>query len=282
MSLRLVLRKLGFIGCVVGSVALAGCSSTASSSNNAESVKQKELATPKAKISKTKKAKKSKTKVASSKKTGDKTSKKKSKKPKRVIVAVTKQRPSEINRPTSGSIKRTGEIYLLRGLANIFSRGMDVMGARLVNEGVDARVYNHGAWRDLANNIIARETRKQVSYPIIIMGHSLGGNASVKMAKYLGDRGIQVRYVVAFDPTITTFVGKNVKQVTNYYLPNDDRTNIVRQTVGFSGKLKNVKVAGMAGVTHMNVEKNRSLQNKSIKYIMSLTKKRRKRKKLRG
>ena len=249
MSFESVLRSLGLIGCVLGSVALAGCSSTASSSNNSSSAGPKKVAASSAKP---------------------------------VRVAVAKQRSSDINRAAHGKISRTGEIYLLRGLANIFSRGMDVMGERMVRRGLDARVYNHNAWQGLANNIVARNKVRQVSYPIIIMGHSLGGNASVQMAKYLGDRGIKVRYVVAFDPTVTTFVGRNIDQVTNYYLPNEKHTNVVRKAAGFSGKLKNVRVTNIRGITHTNVEKNRGLQNKSIKYIFSLTKKRKGRRKRRG
>lgn len=192
-------------------------------------------------------------------------------------TAALKQRPSEINQPIRGKVTRTGEVYLLRGLANVFSRGMDTMGVRFVKSGVDARVYNHAAWRDLADNIILRSKKKQVSYPIIIMGHSLGANAAVLMARYLGDNGIKVQYVVAFDPTIPTSVGKNVRQVTNYYIPNDSRSNTVRKAAGFRGTLKNINVTNMAGVTHMNVEKNYSLQSKSIKRAISLTKKRRNR-----
>lgn len=249
MSFGSAVKNLGLIGCVLGSFALAGCSSTASSSNNSSSATPKKIATS-------------------------------SVKPRRVAAA--NQRSSEINRAVHGKVSRTGEIYLLRGLANIFSRGMDVMGERMVRKGLDARVYNHNAWQGLANNIVARNKVKQVSYPIIIMGHSLGGNASVQMAKYLGDRGIKVRYVVTFDPTVTTFVGRNVSQVTNYYLPNEKHTNVVRKAAGFSGNLKNVRVSNIRGITHTNVEKNRGLQNKSIKYIMSLTKKRRARRKRRG
>ena len=193
-------------------------------------------------------------------------------------VAAVNQRPSEIDVPVTGKVTRTGEVYLLRGLANVFSRGMDTMGARLVKSGVDARVYNHSAWKSLANNIIARAKVKRVSYPVIILGHSLGANASAHMAKYLGDSGVKVRYVVAFDPTVPTKVGKNIRQVTNYYLPNDDHNNLIYKESGFKGTLKNVNVSNMAGVTHMNVEKNHRLQGKTIQHIISLTKKRKSKK----
>ena len=76
--------------------------------------------------------------------------------------------------------------------------------------------------------------------------------------------------VVAFDPTVATVAGKNVKRVINYYLPNGE--NHVRRGRGFRGKLSNVNVTNMTDVTHMNVEKNQTLQNRSIKTVMSLTK----------
>ncbi|MCF6320212.1 MAG: lipase family protein [Rhizobiaceae bacterium] len=171
-------------------------------------------------------------------------------------------------------VTQTGEVILLRGLANIFSRGMDVIGDRLQAKGVDARVYNHSAWESLAIDIVERARKKQVSYPIIIMGHSLGANAAVQMAAYLGERGIPVSYVVAFDPTVTTYAGKKVRRVVNYYLPNGE--NIVRRGRGFKGKLSNINVSNINGIKHTTVEKTRRLQNRSINTVMKLVKKRRK------
>ncbi len=172
-------------------------------------------------------------------------------------------------------VTRTGEVILLRGLANIFSRGMDTIGDRLKAKGVNARVYNHGAWQDLAADLIKRNKTKQVSYPVIIMGHSLGGNASVQMATYLGKRGVPVSFVVAFDPTITTVAGARVNRVINYYLPNGK--NRVRRGAGFKGKLSNINVSNIPNIKHTTVEKTRKLQNRSISTVMKLVKKRRKR-----
>jgi hypothetical protein len=184
--------------------------------------------------------------------------------------------PSEINIPVKGKITRTGEIYLLRGLANVFSRGMDTMGAKMVRAGLDARVYNHSIWKSLADNIIARKKKRQVSYPIIIMGHSLGGNASALMAKYLGDNNVKVKYVVTFDPTVTTYVGRNINRVVNFYLPNDANSNIVKKAIGFRGALKNINVRGVRGLTHTTIEKDSNFHNQVINRALSYTKKRRK------
>jgi hypothetical protein len=192
-----------------------------------------------------------------------------------IVTASLAQRPSEININVRGKITRTGEVYLLRGLANVFSRGLDTLGAKMVRNGLDARVYNHGAWRELADNIVARAKRKQVSYPIVIMGHSLGANASTLMAKFLGDRGIKVQYVVAFDPTVPTFVGKNINRVINFYLPLEDNRNMVRKAPGFKGTLKNINVRGVRGITHTSVEKDTKFHTEVMRRTLSYTKKRR-------
>lgn len=185
------------------------------------------------------------------------------------------QLPSEINIPVKGKVTRTGEVYLLRGLANVFSRGMDTMGAKMVRAGLDARVYNHSVWKSLADNIIARSKKKQVSYPIIIMGHSLGGNAATLMAKYLGENNVKVQYVVAFDPTVTSYVGKNINRVINFYLPNDSNSNVVKTIPGFRGAVKNINVKGVRGLTHTTIEKDSNFHNQVIKRTLSYTKKRR-------
>jgi len=187
------------------------------------------------------------------------------------------QLPSEINVPVKGKITRSGEIYLLRGLANVFSRGMDTMGAKMVHAGLDARVYNHSSWKTLANNIIARSKKRQVSYPIVIMGHSLGANASAQMANYLGQNNVKVKYVVTFDPTVTSTVGKNINRVINFYLPNEADSNVMKRGSGFRGALKNINVRGVRDITHTTIEKDANFHSQVIKRTLSYTKKRRKR-----
>jgi len=171
-------------------------------------------------------------------------------------------------------VTRTGEVYLMRGLLNIFSRGMDTLAGRMRARGFDAVSYNHGDWRRYADDIITRDKLGRVSHPIIIMGHSLGGNAAPQMANYLAARGIKTRLVVAFDPTEPQVVGKGVKDVVNYYLQNG--RNTLDRTRGFSGKLQSITVSHIPGIEHTNVEKNTRLQNQSIDHSMRVTRKLRK------
>ena len=169
---------------------------------------------------------------------------------------------------------RTGEVYLLRGLMDIFSRGMDVMGAKLNRAGVYAKVDSYTNWQEIAADIVKRSKTNDISYPIVIMGHSLGGNDAPKMATYLGQRGIKVAYVVTFDPTESHSVGKNVGRVVNFYLPHD-KNNRISKGAGFSGSLQNISMAGHEDITHTTIEKNVKLQNDVIGRIMSMTKKKR-------
>ncbi|MBL4890976.1 MAG: hypothetical protein JKX91_03955 [Rhizobiaceae bacterium] len=174
------------------------------------------------------------------------------------------------------SVTRTGEIHLFRGLANVFSDGINVIGARMQRNGMDARVYNHSRWQSVTEDIIVRSKRiGGVSYPIVIMGHSLGGNASVQMAKYLGDRGIKVAKVVAFDPTITTYVGPNIGNVRNYYIPKRDNENVVREATGYTGQLENIDMTVRDGVDHFNIEKQVDIQIKLVKETRALTRNKR-------
>lgn len=232
MFLNQVFSRFASAIALAGLVALAGCSSTASSSNNSPDGKVVEN--------------------------------------KREVKSDVKQVAAQIDR-SRAHVTRTGEVYLMRGLLDVFSRGMDTLAGRMRAKGFDAISYNHSNWKPYADDIVARARRKEVSYPIIIMGHSLGGNAAPQMANYLGAKGIKTALVVAFDPTERQIVGRNVGTVINYYLPNG--RNKIGKGAGFSGSLQNVNVSNIPNIEHTNVEKNTGLQNKSIARAEKLSRK---------
>ena len=78
---------------------------------------------------------------------------------------VSKTVSSKIPLTVKFSVSRSGEIYLLRGLANVFSRGMDSFAEKLQKKGYNVSVHNHGSWHFLAEEIFYRAKRKEISYP---------------------------------------------------------------------------------------------------------------------
>ena len=180
-----------------------------------------------------------------------------------------RQSAPSTTRPEAGTVTRTGEIYLMRGLMDIFSRGIDVMAGQMRQKGLNAVNTSYTEWETLASDIVARAKTKDVSYPIVIIGHSLGANDAAKMATYLGDRGVRVEYVVTFDPTEPGYYGKNVGRVINFYLPNEN--NKAYRRSGFRGEMKNIDVSDIPEISHTTVEKNSKLQSDVINRVMSMT-----------
>lgn len=153
-----------------------------------------------------------------------------------------------------------GEVYFMRGLANIFSLGLDQFGKELSKLGVENCVFNHSVWQSLANDIVERSYRGEVSFPVIIIGHSLGANIAPKMATIIGRHNIPVAYVVMLDPVEPTFVGKNVEEIRNYYLPKRN-DNTLHPLQDFGGDLENVNVKRFGGFDHFNIDENRQLRD---------------------
>lgn len=154
---------------------------------------------------------------------------------------------------------RPGEVYLLRGLANIFSLGLDEMGKQFTSYGMENCVFNHSVWQSLANDILERSYKGEVNFPVIIIGHSLGAGAAPQLATTLGKHGVPTAYVVMFDPVEPTRAGANVQEIINFYLPKR-QDNLVRPTGDFTGKLSNVNLARFGGFTHLNIDYNKDLR----------------------
>lgn len=181
-------------------------------------------------------------------------------------------RSTDVINRTKDKITRTGEIYLMRGLANVFSRGIDEMAKQLRTRGYDAANFSYTEWRGVAEDITNRSKSKKVSYPVVIIGHSLGGNESSKFANYLASQDVPVALVITFDPVETGFVGPQIGTVINYYLPKSADNRIFAKE-GFEGDIKNVDVTVDPSITHTNVDKNAAYQAATLSSIQNITKK---------
>jgi hypothetical protein len=167
--------------------------------------------------------------------------------------------------------KRPGEVYLIRGLANIFSLGMDASGKNFSSMGIKNCVFNHKHWRSVADDIVERNRKGQVSFPIVIIGHSLGANVTPQLATLIGSHNIEVSYAVMLDPVEPTSVGRNVKRIVNYYIPKSNKNKRLSPKADFKGVLENIDVRKFGGFDHFNIDEDKRLQKVMYTYTLELS-----------
>lgn len=165
-----------------------------------------------------------------------------------------------------GRAESRAHVYLLRGLMNIFSLGMDTLGEQLNRHGVYATVHGYGEWQALADRAAA-DFKAGKEGPIILIGHSLGADAVMEMAAYLGRKGIPVAMVVPFDGTQSFAASDNVARVLNLTQRN---YAYMRRGPGFKGTLANVDVSSDPNIDHINIDKSPRLHARVVSEVLAV------------
>jgi hypothetical protein len=179
--------------------------------------------------------------------------------PRGVVVA-------QANRNT---LNTDAQIYLLRGLANVFSRGMDEMAAKLTAEGFSPVVINHRGWQNAADTI-ARNYQGGRTAPIILIGHSLGANNAYRIARRLNGKGIPVAYLATFDPTQRFTVPDNVRYFVNFYQNNGTGRRASFAPSRHKEKV-NLNLTTSPGMNHRNIDQSRRLQDIVMARVREVT-----------
>jgi pimeloyl-ACP methyl ester carboxylesterase len=160
-------------------------------------------------------------------------------------------------------------VYLLRGLLNVFSLGMDDLAAKLQRRGIAANVYEYGQWESLCQDAAARWHSSRTQ--IVVVGHSLGGDAVIYMANRLGQMGIPVALVVAFDPVHPVpLTGGTTARFVNLYQSNNGWGAAVPRGAGFHGELSNVDLRARSDISHTSIDKSARLHEIVIGRVLGL------------
>ena len=165
-----------------------------------------------------------------------------------------------------GMAESRAHVYLLRGLMNIFSLGMDTLCEQLNRHGVYATVHGYGEWQSLADRAAA-DFKAGKEGPIILVGHSLGADAVMEMAAYLGRKGIPVALLVPFDGTQSFAASDNVARVLNLTQRN---YAYMRKGPGFKGTLANVDVSSDPSIDHINIDKSPRLHARVVSEVLAV------------
>jgi hypothetical protein len=167
--------------------------------------------------------------------------------------------------PHAGAGAGTARVYLMRGIFNVFSLGMDQIASRLEQQGISASVHNHMAWASVADEAAALYKSGRVR-TIILVGHSSGATVLPDIVARLDQQGVPVKLAIGLDSVFRTSLTGRVGRYINFYVANGAGTPVAR-TTGFRGTLENVDVERVPGVGHLTIDKNEMMQRKVIAAI---------------
>jgi LysM repeat protein len=174
--------------------------------------------------------------------------------------------------PAKESLEPRGRAYLFRGVAGlIYSRGMDSLADRIRRIGVPASVQTYLTWRGAAEQAIADYRRDPA--PIILIGHSMGGDSALALAERLNSENIPVSLLVTYDPSrIADDVPPNVERYINIFQSSNimGGGNVV-QGSRFHGHYASFNLKNHSEIIHINIEKAEQIQEQLANKIVQLS-----------
>lgn len=170
--------------------------------------------------------------------------------------------PSMASRAVSAQPANGAKVYMLRGVLNIFSLGLDSIAAQLEAQGIPADVTNYLGWSGVADEIAADYRSGKVK-TVILVGHSSGATVLPDLVDRLNQFGVPVKLVIGLDSVFRTSLNGRVGRYINYYIGNGNGEPVARAR-GMHGELDNVNVQNVPGVGHITIDKNTIMQRKVI------------------
>jgi hypothetical protein len=162
--------------------------------------------------------------------------------------------------PASGA--NGAHVYLLRGVLNVFSLGLDSIAAKLEAQGIPVTITNYLGWSAVADEAAADYRSGKVK-TIILVGHSSGATVLPDMVARLSELGAPVKLAIGLDSVFRTSLSGHVGRYVNYYIGSGNGEPVA-PTKQLHGTLENVNVSNVPGVGHITIEKNEIMQRRVI------------------
>ena len=174
---------------------------------------------------------------------------------------------------TQAGAPRIGHVYLMRGLAGeVFSLGLHSLAQKLNERGIPATVHSLPAAITLPGEIAQRYRSDPSSAPIVLLGHSSGGDAIISIAEKLRAANVPVALAFGFDPTpLAGRVPDNVELFVNLFQKtNPIGGGEVRAAQGFKGRLINVDLREHTEIIHITLDKSEAIHRVVIDQVAAV------------
>jgi len=159
-------------------------------------------------------------------------------------------------------------VFLLRGWFGVFSTGLDTLAEDLRTKGIKAETADHLAWRSILSKVI-KDRAAGNSGPLVLIGHSQGGNNVIDIARVLEREKIRVDLLVTLAPFGQDPVPGNVARAINYYHSPGWGAPLTTDA-GYRGKLSNINLGGDLGLSHVAIDKSPKIQADIERAILAL------------
>jgi pimeloyl-ACP methyl ester carboxylesterase len=120
--------------------------------------------------------------------------------------------------PSKDAVARL-KIYLLRGLDNVYSLGLDNLATEMHALNLSATMVDWPNWVDTARQIASEYGGPEDDTQYVLIGHSYGADDAVRTALYMKDYGMQVKMLFLLDATDPDPIPDNVDTCIHYYEP---------------------------------------------------------------
>jgi len=148
---------------------------------------------------------------------------------------------------------------------------MDGLADHIRHAGIPTSVQTYLLWRAAADQAIQDYRRDPA--PIVLIGHSMGGDSALAFAQRLNNENIPVSLLVTYDPTrIADDVPSNVERYINIFQSSNfmGGGNVV-QSSRFHGHYASFNLKDHSEIIHINIEKAERIQEQLVRKIAELS-----------
>lgn len=168
------------------------------------------------------------------------------------------------------------QVFVMRGgLGGVFSTGMNQLQKTLERQyriKTESTVWYKA--EALSRDIITHYGKKSLPGPIILVGHSLGANEQIKVARNLEKFHIPVALIITIDAVSPLAVPSNVKKIVNIYKPGYVPLfsgQLIKVIDAKKTQLENIHVTDIKTntVNHFTIDKNSAIQQLMVEEVLA-------------